>query len=124
MFSGSIGMAASPTRCVGLPSAEVVNQVAAFTNTGTDRTLDGDRIVDPTVLAGDRYETFSNRPLFGPLGPTFEDINQGALGDCWILAGLGSIADRNPDVLEVERRGLRRRDLRRSPGRQFLPRGQ
>ncbi len=84
---------------VGLPSAEVVNRVAAFANTGTDRTLDGDRITDPTVLSGDRYETFSGRPLFGPLGPTFEDIEQGALGDCWILAGLGSIADRNPEVL-------------------------
>lgn len=86
-------------------SAEVVNEVAAFTNTGTDRTLDGDRIADPSLHNTDgmfptvAYETFSNRPLFGPLGPTFEDIKQGALGDCWILAGLGSIADRNPNIL-------------------------
>ena len=86
---------------LGLPSAEVVNAVATFTNAGTDRTLNGDRIADPTPLAGDRLETFSGRPLFGPLGPTVEDINQGALGDCWILAGLGSIADRDPNGIRA-----------------------
>jgi hypothetical protein len=86
---------------IGGPSAEFVNEVTGFENAGADRTLNGDRITDPTPLAGDQLETFVGRPLFGPAGPTVNDINQGALGDCWILAGLGAIANENPNIIRA-----------------------
>jgi hypothetical protein len=84
---------------IGGAAAEVINPIVSFANAGTDRTLNGDRIADPTPLAGDVLETFTGRPLFGPNGPSVLDIDQGALGDCWILAGLGAIANQNPDVI-------------------------
>ena len=85
----------------GGPAAEVVNPVPAFANAGADRTLNGDRIADPTPLSGDVFETFSGRPLFGTNGPTVADIKQGVLGDCWILAGLGAIAKQIPNVIRA-----------------------
>ena len=51
-----------------------------------------------------------------PNGPNVLDIKQGRTGDCWILAGLGTIANENPNVIQVQRRRLRRRHLRRPPG--------
>jgi hypothetical protein len=86
---------------IGGPSAEYVNEVTGFENAGADRTLNGDRIADPTPLFGDQLETFSGRPLFGPNGPTVNDIEQGVLGDCWILAGLGAIANQHPDLIRA-----------------------
>jgi calpain family cysteine protease/hemolysin type calcium-binding protein len=87
---------------VGGPAAEVVNEVTEFSNDGADRTLDGDRIDDPELLnSTDVYETFTGRPLFGANGPSVLDIKQGALGDCWILAGLGAIANESPNVIRA-----------------------
>jgi hypothetical protein len=37
--------------------------------------------------------------LFGPNGPVYQDVDQGALGDCYYLATLGEIADRNPQAI-------------------------
>ena len=86
----------------GASATDVINAVAGFTNAGADRTLGDDtNIADPRPLPGDVLERFSGRPLFGPNGPTVDDIEQGALGDCWMLAGLGSIADRNPEVIKA-----------------------
>lgn len=85
----------------GGPGAEVINPVTGFANSGADRTLNGDRIADPTPLSGDSFETFSGRPLFGVNGPTVDDIRQGTLGDCWILAGLGALAKENPNVIRA-----------------------
>lgn len=82
----------------------VVNAVTAFANPGADRTLDGegDNIEEPELLnLTDVYERFSNRPLFGPNGPTVNDIKQGALGDCYMLAGLGAVARQNPNVIRA-----------------------
>jgi calpain family cysteine protease/hemolysin type calcium-binding protein len=73
--------------------------VDGFDNTGADTTLNGDEIPLPTPLPGDVYERFNNRPLFGNNGPNVFDINQGALGDCYFLTGLGSAAMVNPDAI-------------------------
>jgi hypothetical protein len=34
--------------------------------------------------------------LFGPDGPTYLDVQQGAVGDCWLLASLAEVAARAP----------------------------
>jgi hypothetical protein len=34
--------------------------------------------------------------LFGPYGPSYTDVQQGAIGDCWLLAGLAEVAVRAP----------------------------
>ena len=42
---------------------------------------------------------YKNEPLF-PHDPCPEDINQGALGDCYMLAGLSSIAAKDPEKIK------------------------
>ncbi len=90
----------------GTLTTTFINAVDAFRNPGADRTLDGDRLPDPALLPPSstttfQYERFTGRPLFGPQGPTINDIQQGALGDCWFLASLGSIAYANPQYLRT-----------------------
>jgi len=79
-------------------SADKVQYVSSFAN-GADRTLDGDRIAGPTITGGTTYKAFYNDPLFSPSGPGATDVRQGALGDCWLLAGLGAIARANPQAI-------------------------
>jgi hypothetical protein len=83
----------------GMSAEDVINDVDGFDNAGADTTLDGDRIPLPTTANGDVYETFVNRPLFGRNGPNVFDINQGALGDCYFLAGVGAVADTAPEEI-------------------------
>ena len=77
---------------VGVTSSDKVQYVTRFAN-GADRTLNGDRIADPTVKPGHTYKMLSGNPLFSSAGPQASDIRQGALGDCWLVAGLGAIAN-------------------------------
>lgn len=77
-------------------SATNVHRVRSFAN-GADRTLDGDRIADPTD--GTEYKNFADRPLFAAAGPTANDIDQGSLGDCWLLASMGAMAQANPNAV-------------------------
>jgi hypothetical protein len=79
-------------------SADKVHYVGRFAN-GADRSLNGDRIADPTVLPGHTTRQFANNPLFASNGPTKVDITQGALGDCYMLAGLAAIAMDNPHAI-------------------------
>lgn len=79
-------------------TGDKVQSVASFAN-GADRTLDGDRIADPTVKAGYTYRAFTGNPLFAKSGPSMGDIRQGELGDCYYLAGLGAIAGDSPMTL-------------------------
>lgn len=73
-------------------SIDTVQTVSSFAN-GADRTLDGDRIADPTVAHNNiTYRAFAGFPLFARPGPDISDIRQGSLGDCYFLAGLGAIA--------------------------------
>jgi hypothetical protein len=72
-----------------------VQNVMAFAN-GPDRTLDGDWIASPSD--GSYYKDFSNNPVFGSGGPSINDIDQNALGDSWLLASLGSMANDHPEA--------------------------
>jgi Ca2+-binding RTX toxin-like protein len=57
-----------------------------------DYTWDGDAISDPNLAPGLSYLSFSDNPLFGTNGPVFTDLNQGSVGSCWLLSGLGATA--------------------------------
>ncbi len=62
--------------------------------------INGQSLRDPS-LAGyaTGYANFAHRDLFNN-GPQYNDINQGALGDCYYLASLSTIAHQNPGVIE------------------------
>lgn len=77
---------------------DFVQYVSGFSN-GADRSLDGDRIHDPSTNPGQTYKSFANRPLFASSGPAPTDIEQGYLGDCYYLAGLSAIAKDSPQTL-------------------------
>jgi hypothetical protein len=38
--------------------------------------------------------------LFGPRGPSFLDVQQGAVGDCWLESSLAEVAARYPSVIQ------------------------
>ncbi len=51
---------------------------------------------------GSRFSiSYSNAsgPLFGANGPSINDVNQGQLGDCYLLAGLAEVAYQNPTAI-------------------------
>ena len=41
-----------------------------------------------------------HNPVFGPTGPSMNDINQGSLGDCYLLATLAEVAFKNPAIIQ------------------------
>jgi len=71
-----------------------IKRVSSFAN-GADRTLNGDNITDPTARTNLSKMNFSSNPLFSASGPSEMDIVQGALGDCWMLAGIATAARQN-----------------------------
>ncbi len=38
--------------------------------------------------------------LFGPGGPSYLDVQQGSVGDCWLTASLAEVAARDPSVIQ------------------------
>lgn len=52
----------------------------------------------PGKAAGRRYQDRRNTPLFTHR-PNSKDIRQGGLGDCYLLAGLLSVVERNPEEI-------------------------
>ena len=44
------------------------------------------------------YSAVSN-PLFGASGPSMNDVNQGYLGDCYLLSSLAEVACKNPNAI-------------------------
>jgi Ca2+-binding RTX toxin-like protein len=73
---------------------------------GVSKELNGQNLPDPFVSDIDDFEYPSNQtqydanPLFGSTGnPSRDDINQGLLGDCYFLATLSAVADKQPELL-------------------------
>jgi len=83
--------------------AASVHQITAFYQPTSDPAehvsleIAGQDIVDPE--ASGRYRDYGSRPLFVD-GPQYDDIRQGAVGDCYFLASLASLADTDPGVIE------------------------
>jgi hypothetical protein len=75
--------------------------VAATGTTYTPtRGLGPRNLPDPTLAEhADRYQNFSSYPLFSKYGPRPDDVYQGAVSDCYLLAALGSVAKVNPQVI-------------------------
>ncbi|HOD83027.1 MAG: Bifunctional hemolysin/adenylate cyclase precursor [Planctomycetes bacterium ADurb.Bin126] len=73
-----------------------LHKVAGFAN-GADRTLDGDDIADPTD--GANYKNFAGITLFAEAGPSADDIDQGQVGDCWLMASMGAVAQTDPNAI-------------------------
>jgi hypothetical protein len=46
--------------------------------------------------------TYTNvsAPLFGPNGPSYLDVRQGGVGDCWLLSSLAEVAVRDPSDIQ------------------------
>jgi hypothetical protein len=85
-------------------NARCVHRVASFAN-GAGRELNGEDIGDPALIDSS-METWmanqptDNNPLFSSIGPQPDDINQGTrLGDCWFLATLAAMADKDPNFI-------------------------
>ena len=45
------------------------------------------------------FHNFSSNPLFGPNGPSMNDVRQGAAGDCWFVATLAQVAQDDPNLI-------------------------
>ncbi|MBA4067685.1 MAG: hypothetical protein C0501_29070 [Isosphaera sp.] len=74
-----------------------VNLIERFEN-GADRTLDGENIADPAA-PGSVYANYRFKPLFASTGPGVDDVRQGDLNDCWLMATLGSVAHTDPRAI-------------------------
>ena len=61
------------------------------------------KTVNPTTTEKDiTYKSFASDPLFATDGPTPSDINQGYLGDCYLLSTLSSVAKTDPALIESD----------------------
>ena len=60
-------------------------------------TINGADLSDPVADPAYPYERFSDYPLFSEDGPRGDDVIQGMVGDCYLLAVFLSVADLNPN---------------------------
>ena len=93
-----INSSSGSDQVVGATSADKVHRIGWFSNSA-DMTLDGDRIADPATTAGYAYRNFGSLTLFASTGPSLYDVQQGQIGDCYFLAGLGAIAQKVPTAI-------------------------
>jgi hypothetical protein len=55
---------------------------------------------NPTAAPDTRYKLPpAGVPLFRSGGPSYLDVRQGSVGDCWLLAGFAEVAARNPQLI-------------------------
>ena len=79
-------------------AAGTVHTVVQFYG-GVSMDISGQALADPAFTRyATRYDSFASSPLFTD-GPTYSDIRQGAVGDCYYLSSLASLADTNPDSI-------------------------
>jgi hypothetical protein len=73
-----------------------VNQVWEYTGSGSNW---ASLITDPTSVTGNSPAPAS-APLYNSNGPSYLDVEQGQVGDCWLLASLAEVAARAPQDIE------------------------
>jgi hypothetical protein len=88
--------------------AAAVHQVGSFlsispsasSTAGVSKEALGQDLADPTLTSsGLNYHSFADHPLFSTAGPRPGDVNQGAVGDCYYLAVLSSVAKVDPELI-------------------------
>jgi len=54
---------------------------------------------EPKANWSAHWQNFSNNPLFAAGGPSPNDVYQGGVGNCWFLATLAEVAQRDPSQI-------------------------
>ena len=75
---------------------------------GIDNGIKHDNVSDKSFIYKDDKEkkkslkrkSINDMPLFSEGGPKMEDVQQGYIGDCWLMASLASIVKNNPKTIE------------------------
>jgi hypothetical protein len=88
----SLAQGYNPWNGTGTPPASVA-KLYEFLNTSTGVLLYNIPPSEPSAATG--YSPASGS-LFGPGGPSYLDVQQGAAGDCWLMASLAEVAARDP----------------------------
>jgi Ca2+-binding RTX toxin-like protein len=60
----------------------------------------GQNLMDPSAMNVYAKMDFSAQRLFATTGPSIDDIDQGAVGDCYFVSALAAIAKTNPDKIQ------------------------
>ena len=83
-----------------LNKAAAVAKTTVVKTTTTSTTAGPKAVADPGVTGGPfAYQSFAADPLFAPGGPSINDVSQGELGDCYLLAALSSVAKTDPALI-------------------------
>jgi hypothetical protein len=103
------GNAANATWTGGAASSTTLGNLAAGSSAAQLSELIGKWFLGadlPTSkVVMDGYPSFSvsysasSSPLFASTGPSMNDVNQGDLGDCYLLSSLAEVAYKNPGVI-------------------------
>ena len=94
------GGAAAPSALGNLGLGSTATQIAEL----DDKWFMGSDLPSSTVqMSGEStfsvyYSTVAN-PVFGAAGPSINDINQGWLGDCYLLSSLAECASQDPSLI-------------------------
>lgn len=85
---------------VGSFMSYTIDKNGTKTTTTVSRELLGQSLLDPVVTSNSfAYKKFASNPLFSESGPSADDISQGAVGDCYFLATLSSVAKINANLI-------------------------
>lgn len=81
-------------------SAGTVHQIRGYEGS-VSKKLDGQDLTDPglTKTSYTYKSGFSDQPLFTSSGPSKDDVNQGDVGDCWMLASFSAVAKTRPEII-------------------------
>ncbi len=70
-----------------------------WSNVASAKTLFPTPVVVDHPAADTAYSPVSGS-LFGATGPSYLDVHQGAVGDCWLMTSLAEVATRNPSDIQ------------------------